>query len=243
MLHGFAGTSRAFDGVCAALPPGRFAPLPLDLPGHGSLAASTSEHDFAATVESLLQRSPERFLLCGYSQGGRVALQVALAARERVRGLVLVSATAGIDDPQERRARRVADERLAAEIEAEGIEPFVTRWRTQPLFAHEPEEVRELAREDHRRNTPAGLAAALRGLGTGSMPSLWARLPELRMPAVVLAGRLDEKYVAIGRRLVERLSDAQLSVVAGGHGLLLESPTAVAAAIERVAARRGADTG
>ena len=39
---------------------------------------------------------------------------------------------------------------------------------------------RAAAHADRLRNTPAGLAAALRGLGTGALPSLWDRLAELR---------------------------------------------------------------
>ena len=66
----------------------------------------------------------------------------------------------------------------------------------------------ELAREDQRRNSPGPLAAALRGLGTGEMESLWGRLGELPMPVAVVAGSRDEKFLAIARRLVELIPDA-----------------------------------
>ena len=62
-------------------------------------------------------RHPRASTLCGYSMGGRLALHVALAAPERIGRLVLVSATAGIEDEADRARRRAADERLAAEIE------------------------------------------------------------------------------------------------------------------------------
>jgi 2-succinyl-6-hydroxy-2,4-cyclohexadiene-1-carboxylate synthase len=52
------------------------------------------------------------------------------------------------------------------------------------------------------------------------------------MPATVLAGQRDARYVAIAERLVERLPDAELVVVPGaGHGLPREAPEAIAAAI------------
>ena len=107
----------------------------------------------------MLARAPERFKLCGYSLGGRVALQVALAVPERVSRLVLVSSTAGIEDVSERAARSAADHRLAGELERMPFEEFIERWRTQPLFAGDPPEVGELAREDQRRNRPDALAA------------------------------------------------------------------------------------
>jgi 2-succinyl-6-hydroxy-2,4-cyclohexadiene-1-carboxylate synthase len=230
LLHGFAGTAHAFEDVCAALPPERCRSLALDLPGHGSAAADVPT-DFERAVAYVLARSPERFVLCGYSQGGRIALHVALRAPERVSRLVLVSASPGIEDDAERAARAQADERLASEIERDGIDAFVTRWRGQPLFADEPAEVRATASADHRRNSTAGLAAALHGLGAGAMEPVWDRLGELAMPVTVLAGERDAKYTAIAQRIATLVRGCELRIVAGGHGLLLENPAAVSAAI------------
>lgn len=232
MLHGFGGTSRAFDGVIAALHGERYRPVPLDLPGHGEQAGAPRPITFERCVDSVLRRSPTRFALAGYSMGGRVALRLALDFPERVGRLVLVSSTAGLADAQQRADRLRADRELADRIDAEPFEGFVERWRSQPLFADEPEGVRALACEDMRRNHPAALAAALRGAGTGAMASMWERLSELRMPVIVIAGDRDAKFRAIGERMAQRLRDGRLLVVPGGHGLLLENPGAVAAAIE-----------
>jgi 2-succinyl-6-hydroxy-2,4-cyclohexadiene-1-carboxylate synthase len=228
LLHGFSGTRRAWDGVIADLDPERYRPLALDLPGHGQAPDARRPITFAGCVAHVLAHSPERFTLCGYSMGGRVALHVALAAQERVHRLVLVSCSAGIEDAAVRAARREADARLARELEGMPFDDFVERWRTQPLFAGEPAEVSALAREDQRRNRPDALAAVLRGIGTGEMEPIWDRLGELTMPATVVAGERDQKYMALGRRMVALLADAELVVLAGGHGLPLESPRALA---------------
>lgn len=228
LLHGFSGTRRAWDGVVARLDRERYRPLALDLPGHGEAGACEPPITFAGCVAAVLAAAPERFVLCGYSMGGRIALQVALAAPARVRRLVLVSSSAGIEDPRLRAARREADAGLARQLEAAPFEEFIERWRTQPLFAHEPRAVGQLAREDQRRNRAQALAAVLRGVGTGEMEPLWNQLGELRMPVTVVVGSRDAKYLALGRRLVECLPDALLLVVPGGHGLPLENPTALA---------------
>jgi 2-succinyl-6-hydroxy-2,4-cyclohexadiene-1-carboxylate synthase len=233
LLHGFSGTHRAWDGVAARLDPERYRPLALDLPGHGVAADVEHPITFSGCVSHVLTQSPERFVLCGYSQGGRVALHVALTAPERVSGLVLVSCSPGIEDAAERAARRRADRRLAEQLEAGPFDDFIERWRAQPLFAGEPAEASRLAREDQRRNRPTALAAALRGIGTGEMEPLWGRLAELTMPVTVLVGDRDEKFQVLGRRMVELMPRAQLAVAPGGHGLPLENPTAVARAIER----------
>jgi 2-succinyl-6-hydroxy-2,4-cyclohexadiene-1-carboxylate synthase len=231
LLHGFGGTQRAWDGVLALLDRERYRPLALDLHGHGQAADSERPITFAGAVAAVLAAAPERFILCGYSLGGRVAMHVALAAPERVSRLVLVSSSPGIADPRERAARREGDELLAQQLETQPFEEFIERWRTQPLFAHEPPAVARLAREDHRRNRPDALAAALRGLGSGAMESLWERLAELTMPVSVLVGSRDAKYLALGRRMVEHLPDAGLVVLAGGHGLVLESPAGLVEAL------------
>jgi len=234
LLHGFSGTHRAWDGVIGRLPPERYLALALDLPGHGEYADAARPITFAGCVAHVLARSPERFMLCGYSLGGRVALHVALAAPERVARLVLVSTTAGIEDASERAERSAADHRLAGELEHAPFEGFIERWRTQPLFADDPPEVGALAREDQRRNRPEALAEVLRGLGTGEMAPLWERLGELTMPVAVLVGDRDTKFQALGRRMVELLSDGELIVVPGGHGLPLENPDGVAQALQRL---------
>ncbi|MGH2903383.1 MAG: alpha/beta fold hydrolase [Solirubrobacteraceae bacterium] len=236
LLHGFSGTHRAWDGVVARFDRERYLPLALDLPGHGAAADGERPITFPGCVAGVLAAGPERFVLCGYSQGGRVALHVALAAPQRVSRLVLVSTSAGIEHAAERAERRRSDQRLADELESggrAGFDSFIGRWRAQPLFVGEPPEAGRLAREDQLRNRPDALAAALRGIGTGEMEPLWDRLGELRMPVTVLVGDRDEKFQALGRRMVALLPRAQLVVASGGHGLPLENPAAVAQTIER----------
>ncbi|MFI4991822.1 MAG: alpha/beta fold hydrolase [Solirubrobacterales bacterium] len=238
LLHGFSGTRHAWDLMVARLDRERYTPLALDLPGHGEAAALDGPITFDSCVEAVLQQGPERFALCGYSMGGRIALHVALAAPERVSRLILVSSTAGIEDAIERAERRVADDELADELERTPFERFIEHWRTQPLFAEDPPEVVELAREDQRRNDPRGLAAALRGIGTGQMQPLWNRLGELAMPVIVVVGDRDARFQVLGRRIAALAPDATLAVAHGGHRLPLENPAALAAIVAGAADAR-----
>jgi 2-succinyl-6-hydroxy-2,4-cyclohexadiene-1-carboxylate synthase len=232
LLHGFAGTGRAWDPVVERLDRERYTALAPDLRGHGA-ASDARPATFEACVADVLAAAPERFVLCGYSMGGRIAQHVALAAPGRVERLVLAATTAGIDNEAERAARRADDERLAAFADDATIEAFADRWAAQPLFAGTPPRAARLWREDMLRNDPRGLAAVLRGMGTGAMEPLWDRLGGLTMPAAVLAGADDPKFVALGERLAAALPNAELVVVAGaGHGLPREAPEAIADAIE-----------
>jgi 2-succinyl-6-hydroxy-2,4-cyclohexadiene-1-carboxylate synthase len=233
LLHGFGGTRRTWDGVAARVDAERYRPLAIDLPGHGT-AADERPITFAGSAARVLEHAPERFVLCGYSMGGRIALHVALASPRRVTRLVLVSCSAGIDDDVQRTRRLHADAELAAQLESAPLERFIERWGGQALFADDPPEVAALARADQSRNRPAALAAALRGLGTGAMQPLWTRLGELHMPVAVLVGKRDARYRLLGERMAASLPDARLHVVAGGHRLALENPAAVARVLEGV---------
>ena len=210
---------QALDGGTRTLVP--------DLPGHGLAAQRTAS--FPACTAYLRALADGLFTLAGYSMGGRIALATALAHPGKVERLVLVGASPGIADERERAQRRQADDALAERIEHIGVEAFAEEWGAQPLFAGQPERVAAAAHADRLRNTPQGLAAALRGLGTGVMEPLWDRLGELTMPVTLLAGERDEKFRAIADRMAERLPHAEVHVVPGaGHAAQLERPDVVA---------------
>jgi 2-succinyl-6-hydroxy-2,4-cyclohexadiene-1-carboxylate synthase len=229
LLHGFTQTRQSWRRVIAELGSRRRALAP-DLPGHGNAAARPAS--FAACTGYVRALGGERFALAGYSMGGRIALHAALSLGPRVRRLVLVGASPGIADAAERAARAAEDAALADRIEAIGLEAFVREWGAQPLFDGMPRGIAEIAHADRMRNTAAGLAAALRGLGTGVMPPLWDRLGELTVPVELVVGERDEKFRAIAERMTAALVAGRLHVVPGtGHAVHLEAPEAVAEVI------------
>jgi 2-succinyl-6-hydroxy-2,4-cyclohexadiene-1-carboxylate synthase len=106
---------------------------------------------------------------------------------------------------------------------------FLHDWYRQPLFAPlaRDEDLLRRTIEDKSRNDPAELAASLRGMGTGSQPSLWGELPDLRVPAMAVAGGLDERFVAISRRMASLAPTMRPAVVPGaGHNVHAEAPGA-----------------
>jgi 2-succinyl-6-hydroxy-2,4-cyclohexadiene-1-carboxylate synthase len=226
LLHGFTQTGRSWLPIAHALA-GRYRSATPDLPGHGDFAERRPA-SFTACDAYLRALSDAPFTLVGYSMGGRVALHAALGLGERVRRLVLIGASPGIADASERAARAAADAALADRIEAIGLDAFVREWGAQPLFDGIPRGVAELIDADRRRNTAAGLAAALRGLGTGVMPPLWERLGELALPVELVVGERDEKFRGVAAAMAERLPDARVHVVPGaGHVAHLEVPDAL----------------
>jgi 2-succinyl-6-hydroxy-2,4-cyclohexadiene-1-carboxylate synthase len=233
LLHGFTNTGASWRPVIEAVGE-RYRSLAPDIRGHGS-ASHRSPIDLDAVLQDIAELTPGRFTLAGYSMGGRIALHAAVAFPDRIERLVLLGASPGLADPAERTARREADERLAMEIERSDIDSFARRWAGTPVLSGLPAELAERVHEDRLRSTPAGLAAALRGLGTGALPSLWDRLPLLPMPVTLLAGERDAKFTAIARQMAQRLPRAATETVPGaGHAAHIEAPAEVARLLQRV---------
>lgn len=229
LAHGFTQTARSWNHVETLLA-GRLDSvdtIAVDMPGHGTAAHLRS--DLWTAADHLVDAAGDATYV-GYSMGGRVALHAALAHPEKVRRLVLIGATAGIVDDNERAQRFDADEQLAARIEAEPLTEFIDSWLRNPLFAGLSEEA--AFRSDRLRNTPAGLASSLRLCGTGTQEPLWNRLSKITMPTLILAGADDPKFCELGQRLTDGIPNAQMSIVPGsGHSVHLEQPLATADAI------------
>lgn len=217
LVHGFTQTRRSWDPLVPALE-AEHEVVALDAPGHGR--AGEVEADLVDGA-ALLTAAGGRATYVGYSMGGRLCLHAALGDPAAVRGLVLVSATAGLDDVRERDARRAADDALADRIEAIGVPAFLDEWLNQPLFAGL--DAASQGRADRLENTAAGLASSLRLAGTGTQAPLWDRLGEITVPVLVVVGALDAKFLPIGERLAGALPRAELAVIEGaGHTVHLE---------------------
>lgn len=226
-MHGFTQTSACWSEFGRLLARSCEV-VPIDAPGHGAGAPVVS--DLWQAGSDLAARLGGGTLL-GYSMGGRIALHAALAGHRSSTGgidrLVLISATAGIDDDAERAARRRADDALADRVEAIGVEEFVDEWLTAPMFSRLPPDPECLAAR--RSNTATGLAMSLRTCGVGTQDPLWHRLGDLTMPVLIVAGADDEKFTTLAHRLADGIAHSELAVVpSAGHACHSERPAAVA---------------
>lgn len=236
LLHGFTGSAATWQPYQAAF--GDMRTIAPESLGHGRSDAPSDParyrmerciEDLTAILDSFGER---RINVLGYSMGGRIALALALSHPERVAALILESASPGLASDAERRTRQAADEALADFIEREGMDRFVARWESQPLFASQQrlaEAVRARLRTQRLAGNPLGLAGSLRGLGTGAQPSFWDQLSTLAPPTMVICGALDEKFVAIGAKMAAANPRIRLeSVPDAGHAVHLEQPAAFA---------------
>ena len=232
-VHGFTQTKTSWMPVATEMSVNHRCVL-VDAPHHGD--AQSLDVDFGVAAE-LVGDAARDSVLVGYSMGGRLALAAAVGPSSNLRALVLLSSTAGLDDVDDRQARREADDRLADRIESIGTEAFLEEWTSQPMFRHT-----SLTADDRSArlsNAPESLARSLRTCGTGVQPSLWSDLGAIKIPTLVVVGQSDTKFVEIGRRLHEGIPESEIALIHGaGHAVHLDQPHAFAQVLADFLSRR-----
>jgi 2-succinyl-6-hydroxy-2,4-cyclohexadiene-1-carboxylate synthase len=240
LLHGFTGSTESWAAhgpVFASY----YRTIVVDLLGHGQTEAPTdptrytieqSASDLAGLLTTI---APGPINLLGYSMGGRLALYFALHYPYLVQQLILESASPGLPDATAQQERVRSDEKLANDIETQGMAAFVERWEALPLFATQqalPAATQSTLHKQRLRNRPHGLANSLRGMGTGAQPSLWEQLSTLSVPTLLLAGALDQKFRVIAEQMATYLPKATVAIIPdAGHTIHLEQPKAFQTAV------------
>jgi len=232
-LHGFTGSANDWNDVGQKIDK-RFNKIALDLIGHGKSSSPSSVSYY--TADSLVNHIEQvithlrikDIVLCGYSMGGRVALNFAIAKPNMVNGLILESTSAGIKNGKEKEARKKSDEELASYLENNTIEDFSAMWLEQELFGtlrrFSNDRLKHI-KQDKAKNSKIGLVNSLRGFGTGVMPYLAPELVKLKIPVFLITGGLDDKFTQINLNLKKSLPSAKHKIIStSGHNVHLEEP-------------------
>jgi len=241
LLHGFTGGPASWEPIVSKLPPG-LAVLAPALAGHGdALAPDVSSFEDEVNRVAALTTPGRDWHIAGYSLGGRLALGLLIRHPRLFSTATLIGAQPGLVTEDERRQRRDADERWCRML-ARGLPEFLAAWEAQPLFASQndlPSEVLERQRRERLSHDPAGLVHSLRVTGLGAMPSYWDSLPEIPVPATLVAGERDQKFSAIARQMAEKIPSSEIEIVAGtGHNVALERPDVIAELLCKAIRRR-----
>lgn len=234
-LHGFTGRGSDWN-VLRERMQGHAWLMP-DLPGHGPnpvIPADLSAH--LDCVRRSLGFFTEAPVLLGYSMGARIALHAALDRAADWSALVLIGGTPGLESPEDRAARIASDAALAHRIRHLPLSEFFTEWDSRPILLGKellPEPHLSRSREARLKNTPAGLAASLDGVGAGVLTPLWDALPDIDLPTILVTGERDTKFRDIAARMVAGNPHfAHVVIPSAGHAAHFERPAAVAEAIE-----------
>jgi pimeloyl-ACP methyl ester carboxylesterase len=188
-----------------------------------------------ACVAQVLAAAPEKFVILGTSFGGRVALETALAAPDRVEGLVVIGASAGASpDPaagleRSRRLRRAEFKDVVDEM--------------ANMIAHLPGPLGPQTRRAFIRMAGAqgGELMARQSDALAHRGDLASRLADIKCPALMLWG-LNDQFVTWqdGLKLSTALPRARFVEIPDcGHFPTLEAPEETNDAIRHWLASNG----
>jgi pimeloyl-ACP methyl ester carboxylesterase len=189
---------------------------------------SFSTRDMAADTIALMEAvGIERAHILGYSMGGMIVQEMALAYPEKVNGLLLVATDCGISL------------RIKARPEFSGIFTEMVRLGTiearqaaavclfaKQTFESRPEIIQRYAEISAR--FPASQQTLSRQWEAITRHDACDRLPDISSPALAITGSEDELIPPENARVMaERIPDAQMiSIEGGGHQFLIEQPEA-----------------
>lgn len=227
-LHGFTGSSEDFRPIIAKLGSSHTW-YSLDLPGHGT-NKKNKNFDFEKTLNWLhkeISKIKNPCTLLGYSLGGRVALQFAIRYPELPQGLILISATPGIDNSDERECRKKEDEKLAQHILDIGVAAFMAEWMQKDLIRSQqsiPESIKTQMVQTRLQNARKALSQSLKNLSTGNMTPVWNKLHKIICPTLLITGESDAKFQSIAKAMLPLIPDCTYRVIPNaGHAAHLEN--------------------
>jgi pimeloyl-ACP methyl ester carboxylesterase len=176
--------------------------------------------EFGACVQQVLAQAPEKFIILGTSFGGRVALEVALAALHRVQGLVVIGAGAGVA------ANPSAGFRRTERLRSSEYENVVTEMAD--MVSHLPGPRGPSARESFitMAHEMGGALMARQSEALAKRKDLFPRLGEITCPSLMLWGREDQfSPAADGLKMSTALPHGRYTEISEcGHFPSLEAP-------------------
>jgi len=232
LVHGWAMHGGLFGGLARKL--SGYELRRVDLPGHGLNRDMDWPPDPTAIDTSLLNAAEGGWLV-GWSLGGLLAMQAALANPTRLRGLILIAATPCFSR-REHWPHGVAPalvEQMAADLVSQP-EQVLNRFLALEVHGseHAAADLRLLKKDAFCHGLPA--PEALRaGLAALRETDLTSRLGQLDLPVMLIGGRRDRlvPFAAL-EACAKALPNAHLVRIPGAaHAPFLTDPEAVANAI------------
>jgi pimeloyl-ACP methyl ester carboxylesterase len=237
-LHSWAGSSRSWKYVVAALP-NRLRPIAIDQRGWGRSDSSSSGFqlaDLASDAKEVVKALKlDRYVLVGHSMGGKVAQFIASERPEKLSGLILVApAMPGpMHRPLEVREGMVGVMNSAVLIQ-QTIDNTLTAKRLSS-------EVNAQVIEDALGGSPEAKRAW--PMST-SQEDIRERVGRIQVPTLVIANELDkvDPVSELQAELLPRIPHAEMKIIpATGHLSPLESPIELAEIINHFSEKLGRD--
>lgn len=234
LLHGWMGNCDDYLEIIEVLRL-KYYCIAIDLPGHGKTEVISGDggYGFINTATGIIQildsLEIDRCSIAGYSFGGRLALDLALEFPDRFDRVILESTSPGLATEIDRQARIIQDWQIIDRLETDNFANFVRYWYRQPIFSGIDLHPGFNALIQHRieTNQPDNLIKSLVYAGLGMQPYLGDRLKVNTKPISLIVGKLDRKFVDIGRSMNRSCPATTLTIVPDcSHNVHFQQPQA-----------------
>jgi pimeloyl-ACP methyl ester carboxylesterase len=235
LVHGFCGAKEDFTEWLDRLGEEGWHAVAYDQRGHGQSARSAGQAKFSLPImagDALAVADGlgwQRFVLLGHSMGGTVAQLVALAAPERLAGMILMDTghgpIRGFDPALIEMGRKIVrDGGMAALVEAQrALGPSPLDSPAHLRLCEERPGYREFCDDKTRVASPEMWLAIVDEMF--GQPDRLGALAGVAMPVLVVVGQEDKGFLGPSEAMAANMPDARLAVIpGGGHSPQFEAP-------------------
>jgi pimeloyl-[acyl-carrier protein] methyl ester esterase len=226
LLHGWAMHGGVWQGVRDQLAM-RYRVHLFDLPGHG-FSPAHEPGDFNHVIEIINENLPSDCIVCGWSLGGQIAMQLAINDPGRIKKLVLVATTPCFVQQQdwpwgmEHRFLQLFLENLHLNYKT-----TINRFLTLQINGerHSTQALTQLRTYFFERKRP-DYAALQKGLTILQTNDLRSKLQDIKQPVLLLHGDHDVvTHPSAAQWMTLRLKNARLVMFPHcGHAPFLSDP-------------------
>ena len=181
--------------------------------------------DTALALNAEVSAHPGKNLLVAYSMGGRIALHALLADHSPWHRAVIIAAHPGLENEEEKIARRRQDAEWSVRCHREAWSEFLERWQAQPVLQMASDHAQAWLDRRPLHLRCKEISRSFISWSLGAQENLWPRLGEIPIPVLWLTGERDEKFTSLAQRACPIIPHANSLVIpASGHRLPWEQP-------------------